>query len=532
MKYIIVSGGVISGLGKGIVASSIGVVLKKTCNVTCIKIDPYLNVDAGTMSPYEHGEVYVLEDGGETDLDMGNYERFVDLTLTSNHNITSGKIYKQIIDKERKGDYLGATVQVIPHFTDILQDILQKTAAIPVEPGTEPNLCIIELGGTVGDIISAPFIEGLRQFQWKVGRENVCFVHLTLVPTVNGLQKSKPTQHSIAALRTCGIVPDMIVCRSAKNIEESIRDKISMFCQVDKKCVLSVPDVSNVWEVPSLLEQSNFVEEVNRILKLSTVQVRSSRVHSISRLAKASAALPDQEIKIALVGKYTKEYDAYLSVQKALQHSSLDLNIKLDVTCVDAENIDWEVIHNANGIIVPGGFGIRGIENIIQVIKYARIQKIPFFGICLGLQLAVIEFSRNVLGNLTSQSEEFGATGLDRVVIHASNLNKKDLGGTMSLGCKETHLLSSSKVSLLYNNVLIRERHRHRYEVNPDIVQACEQHGLRVVGKTSQNRISVMELQSYQFYVGTQFHPEFTSRPDKSNPLFKGFVQSAYLMTK
>ena len=546
MKYVVVTGGVLSGLGKGITASSIGVLLKSAgLSVTSVKIDPYLNCDAGTMSPFEHGEVYVLDDGGEVDLDLGNYERFLDISLTKDNNITTGKVYQAVIERERRGDYLGKTVQVIPHITNEIQEWIERVANISSDGSGEiPDACVIELGGTVGDIESAPFVEALRQFQFRVEEDNICFVHVSLVPVMGpvGEQKTKPTQHTVKELRGLGIIPDILVCRSEHPLNIETREKLAAFCHVSPEAVVSAHDVSNIYRIPILLEEQG----VSKVLaKEIGFKLPDSRplLEDWIKMADTVDNL-DEIIKIAMVGKYTGLSDSYLSVIKALQHSSYEVNRKLEINWIESESLDdkkladdpekyseaWDVLKNADGILVPGGFGIRGIEGKIKAAEYARINKIPYLGVCLGLQIATIEFCRNVLGMENANSTEFDENTPQPAVVFMPEISKTHMGGTMRLGTKPTpFLVEDCKIKRLYGNkTYVDERHRHRYEVNPELIEQIESAGLIYVGKDETGqRCEIMELNDHPYYVGTQYHPEFKSRPGKPSPPFLGLLMAA-----
>lgn len=546
MKYVIVSGGVLSGLGKGVTASSIGVLLKSAgLSVTAIKIDPYLNSDAGTMSPFEHGEVFVLDDGGEADLDLGNYERFLDVTLGKDNNLTTGKIYSKVIESERKGDYLGKTVQVVPHITDSIQDWIEEVAHRP-EVGSEkvPDVCIVELGGTVGDIESAPFIEGLRQFQFRVGSENICFVHVSLIPVMGpvGEQKTKPTQHSVRELRGLGITPDIIICRSETTLAEDAKQKIALFCHVKPNAVLSASDVSNIYRVPLLLDQQGALVLLSRKFDFK-IPGKRPLIEEWREMATHIDDL-DAEVRIAMVGKYTGLSDSYLSVIKALNHASIAASRKLVIEWIEASNLEkevgmsdpeihadsWNRLKNADGILVPGGFGDRGIEGKILAAEYARISSTPYLGICLGLQIAVIEFCRNVLGWSDANSTEFNDNTPHPVVIYMPEISKTHLGGTMRLGSRGTIIEDeNSMASKLYNGMkVVHERHRHRYEVNPDLIESIQSAGMKFVGKDeSGQRMEIIELSNHPYFFATQYHPEFKTRPTKPSPPFYGLLMAA-----
>ncbi|XP_057307359.1 CTP synthase 1-like [Hydractinia symbiolongicarpus] len=544
MKYILVTGGVISGVGKGVISSSVGAILKACgLNVTSIKIDPYINVDAGTFSPYEHGEVYVLEDGGEVDLDLGNYERFLDVELHRDNNITTGKIYQAVIEKERRGDYLGQTVQVIPHITNAIQDWIEKVSLKPVDKtGSAPNICVIELGGVIGDIEGMPYVEAMRQFQFRVGLENFCCCHVSLIPeTTGGELKSKPTQMSIRELRGFGLSPDLILARSRTEINDSLKQKISMFCHVGPSQVLSVPDVSSVYRVPNLLYQQGLVSYIVNKLNLDIPAINpSSFLYHWKQLAERYDH-PYEEVKIAVVGKYTKLEDAYMSVIKALKHSALACKRRLVLKWVEADNLEeavrekdpviyheaWQALCSCNGVLVPGGFGSRGAEGKIQAARWARKNKKPYLGVCLGLQIAVIEFARDVLEWEDANSTEVDPNTPHPVVIEMPEHNQGQMGGTMRLGKRKTILKKGNSLTKkLYGNLdYIEERHRHRYEVNPTLVQYFEERGMHFVGQDIDGeRMEVLELEDHPFYLAVQFHPEFLSRPLKPSPPYLGFL--------
>ncbi len=546
MRYVFVSGGVLSGLGKGVTASSLGVLLKSLgLRVTAIKIDPYLNTDAGTMSPFEHGEVFVLDDGGEVDLDLGNYERFLDITLTRDNNLTTGKVYANVIEAERRGDYLGKTVQVIPHITNEIQEWIERVAHIPVDGnGAEPDVCVVELGGTVGDIESAPFVEALRQFQFRVGRENVCFVHVSLVPVLGvvGEQKTKPTQHTVKELRGAGISADFLVCRSEEPLEDATKAKLALFCHVADDHVFSAHDVSNIYHVPLMLEEQGATR-----LMCEKFGLDMSKKRPLIEQWREMAARVDSlegEVNIAMVGKYTGLTDSYLSVIKALQHSAFSVGSQMNISWVEAANLEsdaerdspelhaksWADLKAADGVLVPGGFGIRGIEGKAIAAQYARENNVPYLGVCLGMQVAVIEFARNVLGMDGANSTEFDEKTAHPVVIFMPEGSTTHMGGTMRLGSRTTMLQNSGSTAHgLYGGATeVDERHRHRYEVNPDMIEALEDAGLKFVGRdTEGQRMEIMELDDHPYYFGTQYHPEFKSRPNRPSPPFLGLVQAA-----
>lgn len=547
MKYVVITGGVISGVGKGIIASSTGVLLKALgMRVSAIKIDPYLNIDAGTLSPLDHGEVFILDDGGETDLDLGNYERFLNITLTRDNNITTGKIYSHVIERERRGDYLGKTVQVIPHITDAIQDWIERASNLEVEDVNgikgRPDACVIEMGGTVGDIESAPFIEALRQFQFRVGRDNFMLIHVSLVPVVGsvGEQKTKPTQASVRDLRGLGLSPDVVACRSASSLDKSIKDKISLFCQVAPEQVLSVHDCSSVYQVPLILEEQGLSKFLFDRFKLGNLSLASNDefMSKWTHLAQVQAECKD-EISIALVGKYTFLQDSYLSISKALNHAGLFLEKSPKIHWIEATDLEghdsakneaaWATLRSSDCILVPGGFGDRGMAGKLAACHYARSNGKPFLGICLGFQMAVIEYSRDVLGLLDANSTEMNSETANPVVIFMPEGSKTHLGGTMRLGTRKTIISFESKHALpLYKNTIIDERHRHRYEVNPTYVESLESAGLKFVGRDETGqRMEIFELADHPYYVGCQFHPEFKSKPMQPSPLFVGLLQAA-----
>ncbi|KAI5069537.1 hypothetical protein GOP47_0015838 [Adiantum capillus-veneris] len=552
MKYVVVTGGVVSGLGKGVTASSIGVVLKACgLHVTSIKIDPYLNTDAGTMSPFEHGEVFVLDDGGEVDLDLGNYERFLDVTLTKDNNITTGKIYQSVINKERRGDYLGKTVQVVPHITDAIQDWIERVAAVPVDGSNSPaDVCVIELGGVVGDIESSPFVEALRQFQFRVGQDNFCLVHVSLVPVLGatGEQKTKPTQHSVKDLRALGLMPNLLACRSVKPLAQSTKEKLLQFCHVSAEHVLNIFDVSNIWHVPLLLRDQKAHLAILKQLNLSLDSAPALEEWTARAELCDSLSIP---VKIAMVGKYTGLSDSYLSVIKALLHASLAWSKKLCVEWVAATDLEdstrnenpeahaaaWETLKSVDGILVPGGFGDRGVQGKILAAQFARENKIPYLGVCLGMQIAVIEFSRTVLQLEAANSTEFNAHTPHPCVIYMPEVSKTHMGGTMRLGARKTYFTTADCLTAkLYKleghhgdgKSYVEERHRHRYEVNPDMIEKLEAAGLHFVGKDETGRrMEIVEIPDHPYFVGVQFHPEFKSRPGKPTPVFLGFILAA-----
>ncbi len=530
-KYIFVTGGVVSGLGKGITAASLGRLLKaRGLKVAAQKLDPYINVDPGTMSPYQHGEVYVTEDGAETDLDLGHYERFIDENLNKFSNLTTGKVYWNVLNKERRGEYLGSTVQVIPHITDEIKAFVYR-----VGRQTDADVVITEIGGTIGDIESQPFLEAVRQIALEVGRENSLFIHVTLVPYLSGSDehKSKPTQHSVKELRGLGINPDIIVLRCDKHLEESIFRKIAMFCNVKPDCVLENITLPVLYEAPIMLESENFSNIVCRELNIEAPAPDLKEWITMVDQIKAS----DSVVKIALVGKYTELHDAYLSVVEALRHAGFNYKTRIEISWVDSESIDEksveEVFSDIHGIIVPGGFGDRGIEGMILAVKYARENNIPFFGICLGMQISVIEYARNVLG-LDANSREFDDFCSDKVIDFMPGQSLEiDKGGTLRLGSFPCRIKQGTTLERCYKDSLIHERHRHRYEFNNDYRECFEAGGLTLAGLSPDNRlVEAVELSDRDFFVGVQYHPEFKSRPNRPHPLFLGFIAASIKHSK
>lgn len=580
-KYVVVSGGVISGIGKGLTASSIGVLLK-SCGwrVTAIKIDPYINIDAGTMSPIEHGEVFVLDDGGEADLDLGNYERFLGCTLRRDNNITSGKIYSQVIAQERRGDYLGKTVQVVPHVTDEIQNWIYRVANLPGVDGLSPEICVIELGGTVGDIESMPYVEALRQLRYNVGDTNFCSVFVSLVPELGpvGEQKTKPTQHGVKNLSSMGLSPQLIVCRSERPLLPETKRKIGLFCQVEPDAVVSVHDVSNTYKIPLMLQEQGVCNLLIRSLQL--VWRLPTKLEKWAAMAH-SGEESEEEVVIAVIGKYTVLSDAYLSVDRALQHAGMAARRRVTLQFVESTDLEapeqcprganatpsshgcgsapidgakspsssgsatpmgsppnalarfeaaWETVRAANGILVPGGFGLRGLEGKIAAIAYARESKKPFLGICLGMQAVAIEAVRRIYEEPAANSEEMDPDTPLPAVVFMPEGDKTKMGGTMRLGSRTTKLTTDDCLTAwLYGSKAIEERHRHRYEVNPELVKKLDTAGeLRFVGmdETGQ-RMEVVEGKDHPFFVGTQYHPEFKSRPGRPSPPFVGLIMAA-----
>jgi CTP synthase len=526
-KYIFVTGGVVSSLGKGIAAASIGCLLEsRGLRVTLQKFDPYLNVDPGTMSPFQHGEVYVTDDGAETDLDLGHYERFTHAKLTQSNNLTSGRIYEQIIHRERRGDYLGKTVQVIPHVTNEI-----KAAARKVAP--DVDVVIVEIGGTVGDIESLPFLEAIRQLRHELGRDNTAFVHVTLVPWIAAAQelKTKPTQHSVKELRAIGIQPDMLLCRSERQLPAEMKEKIALFCDVDVEAVGTAVDVASVYECPIVFAEQGVDDMALRLLDLDhTVGPRdmSRWTQMVGRLKH-----PKHQVSIGLVGKYVEYEDSYKSLKEALLHGGLAHETKVNITWIESERLAWPdaiaTLERFDGILVPGGFGKRGVEGMLCAIRYAREFQVPYFGICLGMQTMVIEFARNVCGLERANSTEFDPATNNRVIYKLRELKGVDeLGGTMRLGAYPCVLEEGSVARAAYGTAVISERHRHRYEFNREFEAVLEQHGLKLTGETPDGvYVEICELPDHPWYLGCQFHPEFKSKPLEPHPLFSAFIAAS-----
>ncbi|PYH82317.1 CTP synthase [Aspergillus uvarum CBS 121591] len=556
MKYVLVSGGVISGVGKGIIASSTGLLLKTTgLTVTSIKIDPYINIDAGTMAPTEHGEVYVTDDGGEMDLDLGNYERYLLTSLTRDHNITTGKVYQDVINRERIGHYLGKTVQVVPHITDAIQEWIERVARIPVdESRAEPDVCIIELGGTVGDIESAPFIHALSQLQRKAGKGNFVQIHVSYVPVIppgpGGEQKTKPTQRAISDVRSAGLSPDLIACRCEQPLEASTIQKIANMCSVEQHQVIAVHNVTTTYHVPLLLEKQKLINTITQMLDLTPIQPTPERIERGSRMWKDWVDLAQGQdflhdpVTIALVGKYTSLHDAYISVSKALEHAAMFCHKKVKIIWVDSSHLEdgtapadyhkaWHSVCTADGVLVPGGFGNRGTEGMMKAITWARTNKKPFLGVCLGMQLAVLEYCRNVVGIEDVGSEELHPAAENHAIVYMPEVDKGKLGGTMRLGkhpCIFQENTEWSRLRGMYGPSVsqIEERHRHRYEVNPAMIEQIEKAGLTFIGKdTKGERMEIVEIQDHPWFVGVQFHPEYLSRVLSPSRAFLGFFAAA-----
>jgi CTP synthase len=526
-KFIFVTGGVVSSLGKGLAAASIGSLLEaRGFHVTLLKMDPYINVDAGTMSPYQHGEVFVTDDGAETDLDLGHYERVTGARMTRDNNITTGKVYGTVIEKERRGDYLGRTVQVIPHITDQIKAAIRKVAQ-------GVDVVIVEIGGTVGDIEGLPFLEAVRQFKKDVGKDNVIYVHLTLVPFISaaGELKTKATQHSVKELRAIGIQPDVLLCRTDKEhpLTPGIKSKIALFCDVEEEAVVAARDVDTIYEVPLAFHEQGLDESVCKLLGLPARPTDLARWEEIVRRVKA----PRSRVRIGIVGKYNEVKDSYKSLYEALTHGGIAHEVAVDVVWLDAERLEREGIsghvEGLDGILVPGGFGDRGIEGKIQAIRYAREGLVPYFGICLGMQCAVIEYARHVCGLEGANSTEFVPMPAHNVIdLLPEQRNITDKGGTMRLGLYPVTLAEGSDASKAYGQGAIRERHRHRYEVNNDYLPALEKNGLKISGIWAEKQlVEIIELAGHPWFVAGQFHPEFLSKPWAPHPLFAAFIRAA-----
>jgi len=529
-KYVFVTGGVVSGLGKGITAASLGRLLKaRGLKVAAQKLDPYINVDPGTMSPYQHGEVYVTEDGAETDLDLGHYERFIDEDLNRYSNLTSGKVYWNVLNKERRGEYLGSTVQVIPHITNEIKDFVYR-----VGRETDADVVITEIGGTIGDIESQPFLEAVRQISLEVGRQNSLFIHVTLVPYLRGSDehKSKPTQHSVKELQGMGIAPDIIVLRCDEPLEESIFKKISLFCNVGEDCVIENRTLESLYEAPIMLEEAGFSGVVCRRLGLCTPPPDLSEWKQLAR----SIHERDKIVHIALVGKYVQLHDAYLSVAEALAHAGFAVNAHVEISWTDSEELNAfnyrEKLAGCQGILVPGGFGDRGIEGMILAAQYARTENIPYFGICLGMQIAVIEFARNVAGIFDACSGEFHDATQHKVIdFMPGQSDEIDKGGTLRLGSYPCHILPGTLMEKCYQTSDIRERHRHRYEFNNEYRDILVGAGMTISGISPDGSlVETVELTNHPFFLGVQFHPEFKSRPNRPHPVFREFLKAALQM--
>ena len=521
-KYIFVTGGVVSGLGKGITSASLGNLLKaRGMSVINQKLDPYINVDPDTMNPFQHGEVFVTEDGATTDLDLGHYERFTGVNLKKDSNVTTGSIYRKVIESERKGDYLGATVQVIPHITD---EIKRRIKGI----SNDVDIQITEIGGTVGDIEILPFLEAARQIKKELGPENVMFVHVTLVPYIGPSteMKTKPTQHSVSVLRSAGISPDVIVLRSDRTLNDEIKSKVSSFCDVSYEDVISAPDLEDIYEVPLKMFDEGLDRSVDKRLNLETNDPDLDKWKNMLKLKDGVS----KTVEIAILGKYFGLPDSYLSVVESLNHASLHNKVKLNLHWVDSDNFNVEDLKNYDGVVIPGGFGYRGIEGKISAIQYLREEKVPFLGICLGLQCAVIEYARNVCGISDANSSEFSKNTSNYVIdlLPNQNLEKDDVGASMRLGTYPCKIKKGTLTSRIYKEEIIYERHRHRYEVNNKFKEEIEKHGLVISGMSPDNNlIEMIEIKDHPYFVASQFHPEFKSRPWEPAPMFKYFIEAA-----
>ncbi len=526
-KYIFVTGGVVSSIGKGICVASIGRLLKsRGLSVSVVKLDPYLNVDPGTMSPYQHGEVFVTKDGGETDLDLGHYERFIDVELTRSSNLTAGQVYMTLIAKERRGDFLGGTIQTVPHVTNEIKSRLTELAE-----ESQLDVLVVEVGGTVGDIEGLPFLEAIRQMRKDVGRNNVCYVHLTLLPYITGAEelKTKPTQHSVKELRSIGIQPDVIICRSDVAISDSIREKLSLFCDVDGDAVIPLQTVDNVYEVPLILEQAGLGEFIVDLLRLQG-QPRDLTEWSqmVERMSRLKGRLP-----IAIVGKYVEYPDSYLSVREALRHAGTAHDQEVDIKWVHSEDVERDgpeaYLEGVQGIVVPGGFGPRGVEGMIDTVRYARNKNIPYLGLCLGMQVMVIDWARHILGFEGANSSELDPdTPYPVIHIMPDQAAVTDMGGTMRLGGYPCHPQNNTRTSFAYGKKEIQERHRHRFEVNNSYRESLEKSGMIMGGLSPDGKlVETAEVANHPFMVGVQFHPEFQSRPNRPHPLFCEFVRQA-----
>ena len=527
VKYVFVTGGVVSGLGKGITAASLGRLLKaRGYKVTMQKFDPYINIDPGTMNPIQHGEVFVTDDGAETDLDLGHYERFIDESLTKNSNVTTGKVYWSVLQKERRGDFGGGTVQVIPHITNEIKSRFYRNFT-----SDETHIAIIEVGGTVGDIESQPFLEAIRQFQHEVGHENAILIHVTLIPYIkaSGELKTKPTQASVKELQGMGIQPDIIVCRSEHELDQSLKDKIALFCNVPNGNVLQNLDVEYLYEAPLAMEKENLAKVACKALHLDCPEPDLKDWEAMVD----SLRHPNKEVKIALVGKYIALHDAYISVVEALKHGGIASHANVHLKWVDSELVTEEnvaeYLSDVDGVLVPGGFGNRGIEGMITAIRYARENKIPFLGLCLGMQLTIVEYARNVLGYHDAHSIEMNPNTMHPVIALMPDQDGiEDIGGTLRLGAYPCVLADGSKAQELYGEKEISERHRHRYEVNNDFRKALTENGMVLSGVSPDGRIvEMVELSDHPFYIATQAHPEFKSRPNRPHPLFRGLIAAA-----
>ena len=526
-KFVFVTGGVVSSIGKGIVAASLGRLLKsRDYSVSILKLDPYINVDPGTMSPFQHGEVFVTEDGAETDLDLGHYERFTDTSMSRLNSVTTGSIYQAVLNKERRGDYMGGTVQVIPHITTEIKDRIQRVAK-----NTNPDVVITEIGGTVGDIESLPFLEAIRQFRKHVGRQNVLYMHVTLVPWISsaGEMKTKPTQHSVKELRSIGIQPDILVCRCDRPLPPGLKQKLSEFCDVPVECVITNQDANSIYEVPLILEGEGLAEQALDLLQLDQRQPDLTQWQTlVDRLYR-----PTRRVEIAIVGKYVQLNDAYLSVVEALRHAAIAMDSDLHLRWINSQDLEIEggerYLEGVKGLLVPGGFGIRGVDGKIKAVQYARDRQIPFLGLCLGMQCSVIEWARHVAGLEDANSAEFAPNAKHPVInLLPEQQDVVDLGGTMRLGLCPCRIAPNSLAFKLYQEEVVYERHRHRYEFNNAYRNLFLETGYAISGTSPDGRlVEIIELPNHPFFIATQFHPEFRSRPSSPHPLFKGFVEAA-----
>jgi len=526
-KFIFVTGGVISSLGKGIASASIGKILEsRGLKVTLMKLDPYINVDPGTMNPYQHGEVYVTEDGAETDLDLGHYERFTNAHTSKFNNVTTGLIYNSVISRERRGDYLGKTIQVIPHITDAIKERIKKCAEV-----SKAEVVIVEIGGTVGDIESLPFLEAIRQFRLDMGAENVLYAHLTLIPYIKaaGEIKTKPTQHSVGTLREIGIIPDVLICRTECPLTEEVKEKISLFCNVRKEAVIESPDVESIYQIP-LVFKKQILDEI--ILSHFKLICKFSDLKDWEKNVVTRAINPKYKTTIAVVGKYIELQDAYKSIYEALTHAAIHNDARVEIKRIDSEALEkdrcLEALKGVSGILVPGGFGYRGIEGKIKAIKFARQNKIPFLGLCLGMQCAVIEFARNACGLAQANSTEFKKSKYPVISLIEEQKHLKDMGGTMRLGAFPCKIKKNSLAARVYGRPLIQERHRHRYEFNNKYKKLFEGKGMAFSGVyPKKNLVEIVEIKNHPYFIAVQFHPEFKSKPDRPHPLFRDFIKEA-----
>ncbi|MFL2804309.1 MAG: CTP synthase [Dehalococcoidia bacterium] len=535
-KFVFVTGGVVSSVGKGVTVGSIGKILKNQgFEVSLLKLDPYLNVDPGTMSPYQHGEVFVTTDGGETDLDLGHYERFVDVDLTRSSNLTAGQVYSEVISRERKGEFLGGTIQVVPHLTDRIKQHMHDLAE-----ESDADVIVVEVGGTVGDIEGLPFLEAIRQMRNEVGRDNVFYIHLTFLPSISstGELKTKPTQHSVRELRGIGIHPDAIVCRSDTPVPESLRQKIVVHCDVPLEGVFTIPTVSSIYEVPLLLEKQGIPQLITNSLNL--ISDEKSIPLTLNGWGKLVERIktPKENLKIGLVGKYVDLHDAYMSVKEALIHAGLFHSLNIDIDWIAAEEIEKNspdhFLSDLQGIVIPGGFGDRGVEGMISAVEYARENKIPYLGLCLGMQVMVIEAARNLLGKKSANSQEFDVNTPDPVIhLMEDQVDVTQKGGTMRLGVYPCVIQPDSLTAIAYDESLVMERHRHRYEVNNNYREDLLKVGLKPTGLSPDGSlVEIMEIEDHPFMAGTQFHPEFLSRPVRPHPMFREFVAKSYEVSK